>query len=69
MDAFRTRRHLSEILIFAFLAVATPGSLVAQQKAGVTEITPTLLVFATTQGTWSRQLGRMVFCSPVLQPR
>jgi hypothetical protein len=57
MDAFRTRRHLSEILIFAFLAVATPGSLVAQQKAGVTEITPTLLVFATNSGNVVASVG------------
>jgi len=57
MNAFRTRRHLSEILIFAFLALATPGSLVAQQKAGVTEITPTLLVFATNSGNVVASVG------------
>ena len=57
MDAFRARRHLSEILIFLFLAVATPGSLVAQQKAGVTEITPTLLVFATNSGNVVASVG------------
>lgn len=58
MNTLRTCRQRAAILIFAFLAFALPStSRTLQEEVGVTEITPTLLVFATSSGNVVASVG------------
>jgi len=57
VNRLRTCRRGSQILVFAFFALAMHVRLIAQQEVEVTEITPTLLVFATNSGNVVASVG------------
>jgi cyclase len=57
VNPLRTCRRVSQILVFAYFALAIHVRLRAQQEVVVTEITPTLLVFATSSGNVVASVG------------
>jgi cyclase len=57
VETLRVFRQSGTILVFAFFAFAVSSASMAQEKVGVTEITPTVLVFATSAGNLVASVG------------
>ena len=57
MNRLRAYRRVSTMLAFTLFALRMPVRLMAQQEVVVTQITPTLLVFATSSGNVVASVG------------